>query len=65
MPLADLAPDYRHPETGETLAQIADRVTAAADQPLLRREMTSSCLPFHDTQPGRFVNPPALSHNHD
>ncbi len=37
VPLADLAPDYRHPETGETLAQIAARVTAAAGQPLLRR----------------------------
>jgi 2-amino-4-hydroxy-6-hydroxymethyldihydropteridine diphosphokinase len=38
VPLADLAPDYRHPETGETLAQIAARVTAAAGQPLLRRD---------------------------
>ncbi len=38
VPLADLAPDFRHPETGETLAQIADRVTAAAGQPLQRRE---------------------------
>jgi len=37
VPLADLTPDYRHPETGETLAQIAARVTAAAGQPLLRR----------------------------
>ncbi len=37
VPLADLAPDFRHPETGETLAQIADRVTAAAGQPLRRR----------------------------
>lgn len=39
VPLADLAPDYRHPETGETLAQIAERVVAAAaGQPLLRRD---------------------------
>jgi 2-amino-4-hydroxy-6-hydroxymethyldihydropteridine diphosphokinase len=38
VPLADLAPDYRHPETDETLAQIAARVTAAAGQPLLRRD---------------------------
>lgn len=37
-PLADLAPGYRHPETGETLAEIAARVTAAAGQPLLRRD---------------------------
>jgi 2-amino-4-hydroxy-6-hydroxymethyldihydropteridine diphosphokinase len=37
LPLADLAPDYRHPETGETLAQIAARVSATASQPLLRR----------------------------
>lgn len=37
-PLADLAPAYRHPETGETLAEIAQRVGAAASQPpLLRR----------------------------
>lgn len=38
VPLADLAPNYRHPETGETLAQIAARVTAAAGHPLLRRD---------------------------
>jgi 2-amino-4-hydroxy-6-hydroxymethyldihydropteridine diphosphokinase len=38
VPLADLAPDYRHPEMDETLAQIAARVTAAAGQPLLRRD---------------------------
>ena len=38
VPLADLAPGYRHPETGETLAEIAARVTAAAAQPLLRRD---------------------------
>lgn len=38
VPLADLAPDYRHPETGETLARIAVRVTGAAGQPLLRRD---------------------------
>jgi 2-amino-4-hydroxy-6-hydroxymethyldihydropteridine diphosphokinase len=41
VPLADLAPDYRHPETDETLAQIAARVTAAAGQPLLRRDEIS------------------------
>ncbi len=38
VPLAELAPQYRHPETGETLAQIAARVAAAAGQPLLRRD---------------------------
>ncbi len=38
VPLADLAPNYRHPETGETLAEIAARLTAAAGQPLLRRD---------------------------
>jgi 2-amino-4-hydroxy-6-hydroxymethyldihydropteridine diphosphokinase len=38
VPLADLAPAYRHPETGDTLAQIAAGVTAAAGQPLLRRD---------------------------
>jgi 2-amino-4-hydroxy-6-hydroxymethyldihydropteridine diphosphokinase len=38
VPLADVAPDYRHPETGESLAQIAARVAAAAGQPLLRRD---------------------------
>lgn len=37
VPLADLDPDYRHPETGETLAQIAARLAAAADSPLLLR----------------------------
>jgi 2-amino-4-hydroxy-6-hydroxymethyldihydropteridine diphosphokinase len=29
VPLADLAPDYRHPETGQTLAQIADALPHA------------------------------------
>jgi 2-amino-4-hydroxy-6-hydroxymethyldihydropteridine diphosphokinase len=33
-PLADLAPDYRHPETGQTLLQIAQ---ALPDTGLLRR----------------------------
>ncbi|HEY4667450.1 MAG TPA: 2-amino-4-hydroxy-6-hydroxymethyldihydropteridine diphosphokinase [Anaerolineales bacterium] len=28
IPLADLAPDYRHPELGESLAEIADRLRA-------------------------------------
>ncbi|HNS03038.1 MAG TPA: 2-amino-4-hydroxy-6-hydroxymethyldihydropteridine diphosphokinase [Anaerolineae bacterium] len=37
-PLADLAPDYCHPETGETLAHIAQRVTRAAPQPPRRRD---------------------------
>lgn len=37
VPLADLAPRYCHPETGETLAQIAARVTEVAGPPLLRR----------------------------
>ena len=30
IPLADLAPEYRHPELGETLAQIADRLRAGS-----------------------------------
>jgi 2-amino-4-hydroxy-6-hydroxymethyldihydropteridine diphosphokinase len=38
VPLADLAPGYRHPETGETLAEIAGRVATEAGQPLLRRD---------------------------
>ncbi len=38
VPLAELAPGYRHPETGETLAQIAQRVTLAAPQPPRRRD---------------------------
>ncbi len=38
VPLAELAPDYRHPETGETLAQIAQRVTEATPQPPRRRD---------------------------
>lgn len=32
IPLADLAPDYRYPETGETLAQIAARLDCAGMQ---------------------------------
>jgi 2-amino-4-hydroxy-6-hydroxymethyldihydropteridine diphosphokinase len=38
VPLADVAPDYRHPETGEILAQIAARVATDAGQPPLRRD---------------------------
>lgn len=37
VPLADIAPDHVHPETGETLAQIARRVRATSDQSLVRR----------------------------
>lgn len=35
VPLADVAPHYRHPETGESLANIADRL--AMHTPLRRR----------------------------
>jgi 2-amino-4-hydroxy-6-hydroxymethyldihydropteridine diphosphokinase len=38
VPLADVAPDYRHPETGETLAAIAARVVAHFGQTPHRRE---------------------------
>jgi len=38
MPLADIAPTYRHPETGETLAEIAQRVRLASSQVLIRRD---------------------------
>lgn len=41
VPLADLAPDLRHPETGQTLAELAAEVTAAdgaAAGALLRRD---------------------------
>jgi 2-amino-4-hydroxy-6-hydroxymethyldihydropteridine diphosphokinase len=31
LPLADLDPDYRHPETGQTLAEIAARFAASPD----------------------------------
>lgn len=35
VPMADLAPDLRHPETGEPLKEIANRLVAAADNPPL------------------------------
>lgn len=38
VPLADIAPGYRHPESGETLAAIAQRVTATFQQSLIRRD---------------------------
>lgn len=38
VPLADIAPDYRHPETGDTLAEIAQRVIATSNQLLVRRD---------------------------
>ena len=34
VPLADLAPDYAHPQTGETLRKIADRLDASGMQKL-------------------------------
>lgn len=37
VPLAELAPHLRHPETGETMSDIAARLVAAADEPLLSR----------------------------
>jgi 2-amino-4-hydroxy-6-hydroxymethyldihydropteridine diphosphokinase len=37
VPLAEIAPDYRHPETGETLAAIARRVLEDSDQSLVCR----------------------------
>ena len=37
LPLADLIPDYKHPETGETLQIIAARLVASLPHPPLRR----------------------------
>jgi 2-amino-4-hydroxy-6-hydroxymethyldihydropteridine diphosphokinase len=44
VPLADLAPRYRHPETGQTLAEIAQQVLAAAGQAPLRRDDITTLL---------------------
>lgn len=38
LPLADIAPAYRHPETGETLAEIAQRVIQTSSQVPVRRD---------------------------
>lgn len=38
VPLADVAPGLRHPETGETLAEIAARLSAESFQRLVRRD---------------------------
>jgi 2-amino-4-hydroxy-6-hydroxymethyldihydropteridine diphosphokinase len=38
VPLADVAPDLRHPETGETLSQIAARLVATSAQQPIRRD---------------------------
>lgn len=38
VPLADVAPAYRHPETGETLAEIARRVVALSGLAIRRRD---------------------------
>lgn len=38
VPLADIAPDYRHPELGESLRDIAHRVQARSGQALTRRD---------------------------
>ncbi len=40
IPLAHIAPGYRHPETGQTLREIADRFTIAPDDMQLRRRIT-------------------------
>ncbi len=47
VPLADLAPQHRHPETGQTLAEIARQVTTAAGQLPQRREDITRllCIP--------------------
>lgn len=37
VPMAELAPQFRHPETGSTLQEIAERLVAAAIQPLIPR----------------------------
>lgn len=49
VPLADIAPVYRHPETGDTLAEIARRVLATCDQSLARRD--DICLEPHGSDP--------------
>lgn len=36
LPMAELAPDLRHPVTGETLAEIRDRLLASARSPITR-----------------------------
>ncbi|HLO26810.1 MAG TPA: 2-amino-4-hydroxy-6-hydroxymethyldihydropteridine diphosphokinase, partial [Geobacteraceae bacterium] len=39
IPLAEIAPGYRHPETGETLAEIAARFDPAAAGMRLRKDV--------------------------
>ncbi|MCS6844270.1 MAG: diaminopimelate decarboxylase [Caldilineales bacterium] len=51
VPLADVAPAYRHPETGETLAEIARRVRALSGQPLRRRDDVLTAFPRADARP--------------
>ena len=45
VPLADVAPSYRHPETGETLAAIARRVQSESSHSLVCRPDVSLTVP--------------------
>jgi 2-amino-4-hydroxy-6-hydroxymethyldihydropteridine diphosphokinase len=45
VPLADVAPSYRHPETGETLAAIARRVQSESSQSLVCRPDVDLTVP--------------------
>jgi len=47
IPLADLAPQYRHPETGQTLRQIADRLANTTD---IQRIQFEWHLPYGDIE---------------
>ncbi len=41
IPLAEIASDYLHPETGETLQQIADRFVNPAESMIIRPDITN------------------------
>lgn len=48
IPLAEIAPDYQHPETGQTLRQIAQQLTAAGREMQLRPDISQQVIAIKD-----------------
>lgn len=60
VPLADTAPTLCHPETGETLADIARRVAASSTHQLIRRDDIALTMERH-TPTGQEQDQPSTS----
>ena len=53
IPLAEIAPDYQHPETGQTLREIAQQFAAKSGRMRYRADVSDALTKLTQAQPGK------------